>query len=79
MGYIKRTSLEEYKAQGRGGVGNKGVRHRDEDFTEHLFIANAHNYMLYFTEMGRCYWQKVYEIPVEDIEPLIALSTGTKE
>ncbi len=63
MGYIKRTSLEEYKAQGRGGVGNKGVRHRDEDFTEHLFIANAHNYMLYFTEMGRCYWQKVYEIP----------------
>ncbi|OUU01107.1 MAG: DNA gyrase subunit A [Bacteroidetes bacterium TMED39] len=63
MGYIKRTSLEEYRAQGRGGVGNKGVRHRDEDFTEHLFIANSHNYMLYFTELGRCFWQKVYEIP----------------
>ena len=63
MGYIKRTSLNEYKEQNRGGRGNKGVSHRDEDFVEHLFVANTHNYMLFFTEQGRCFWMKVYEIP----------------
>ncbi|MBC7425258.1 MAG: DNA gyrase subunit A [Bacteroidia bacterium] len=63
MGYIKRTSLNEYKEQARGGRGNRGVSHRDEDFVEHLFVANTHNYMLFFTEQGRCFWMKVYEIP----------------
>jgi len=63
MGYIKRTSLSEYKEQNRGGRGNKGVSHRDEDFVEHLFVANTHNYMLFFTEQGRCFWMKVYELP----------------
>lgn len=63
MGYIKRTSLSEYKEQNRGGRGNKGVAHRDEDFVEHLFVANTHNYMLFFTEQGRCFWMKVYELP----------------
>lgn len=63
LGYIKRTLLSEYKSQNRGGVGNRGVAHRDEDFTEHLFMANNHNYMLFFTDHGRCYWMKVYEIP----------------
>jgi DNA gyrase subunit A len=63
MGYIKRTALSEYKSQGRGGVGNKGVKHRDEDFVEHLFVTRAHNYMLFFTEAGRCFWMRVYEIP----------------
>ncbi len=63
MGYIKRTSLSEYKEQHRGGRGNRGVAHRDEDFVEHLFVANTHNYMLFFTEQGRCFWMKVYELP----------------
>lgn len=63
MGYIKRTILSEYKEQNRGGRGNKGVSHRDEDFVEHLFVADTHNYMLFFTEQGRCFWMKVYEIP----------------
>lgn len=63
MGYIKRTQLSEYKEQNRGGRGNKGVAHRDEDFVEHLFVANTHNYMLFFTEQGRCFWMKVYELP----------------
>lgn len=63
MGYIKRTSLSEYKEQNRGGRGNRGVSHRDEDFVEHLFVANTHNYMLFFTEQGRCFWMKVYELP----------------
>lgn len=63
MGYIKRTLLSEYRTQGRGGVGNRGVKHRDEDFVEHLFSAKTHNYMLFFTEQGRCFWMKVYEIP----------------
>jgi len=63
MGYIKRTLLSEYRTQGRGGVGNRGVRHRDEDFVEHLLSAKTHNYMLFFTEQGRCFWMKVYEIP----------------
>ncbi|MBL7838203.1 MAG: DNA gyrase subunit A [Bacteroidetes bacterium] len=63
MGYIKRTILSEYKEQARGGRGNRGVSHRDEDFVEHLFVANTHNYMLFFTEQGRCFWMKVYELP----------------
>ncbi len=63
MGYIKRTILSDYKEQRRGGRGMKGVAHRDEDFTEHLFMATAHQYLLLFTEKGRCYWLKVYEIP----------------
>lgn len=63
MGYIKRTILSEYKEQNRGGRGNRGVSHRDEDFVEHLFVANTHNYMLFFTEQGRCFWMKVYELP----------------
>jgi DNA gyrase subunit A len=63
MGYIKRTSLDEYRTQNRGGRGGKGVAHRDEDFVEHLFIANTHNYLLFFTEQGRCFWLKAYEVP----------------
>jgi len=63
MGYIKRTSLSEYREQKRGGRGNKGVGHRDADFVEHLFSASTHNYLLLFTEQGRCFWLKVYEIP----------------
>ncbi|MCC6720582.1 MAG: DNA gyrase subunit A [Bacteroidia bacterium] len=63
MGYIKRTALTEYKSQGRGGVGNKAVGHRDEDFVEHMFIATNHNHLLFFTDHGRCYWMKVWEIP----------------
>ncbi len=63
MGYIKRTPLTEYKQQSRGGVGNKGVKHRDKDFVEHLFVTMTHNYILLFTDQGRCFWMKVYEIP----------------
>ncbi|MCL4134768.1 UNVERIFIED_CONTAM: hypothetical protein GTU68_018980 [Idotea baltica] len=63
MGYIKRTSLEEYREQGRGGKGSKGGGTRDEDFIENLFVATAHNYMLLFTEKGRCYWMRVYQVP----------------
>jgi DNA gyrase subunit A len=63
MGYIKRTLLSEYKEQNRGGKGLRGVTHRDADFVEHLFIASTHNYLLLFTEQGRCFWLKVYEIP----------------
>lgn len=63
MGYIKRTLLSEYKEQNRGGKGLRGVSHRDADFVEHLFIASTHNYLLLFTEQGRCFWLKVYEIP----------------
>tara|TARA_R110002096_G_scaffold135456_2_gene287370 strand:- start:305618 stop:308182 length:2565 start_codon:yes stop_codon:yes gene_type:complete len=62
-GYIKRTSLSEYKKQNRGGVGHRGVQTRDADFVEHIFVATNHNYMLFFTEWGRCYWLRVYEIP----------------
>lgn len=63
MGYIKRTALSEYRRQNRGGVGHKGSATRDEDFLEHLFIASNHNYMLFFTEKGKCFWMRVYEIP----------------
>jgi DNA gyrase subunit A len=62
-GYIKRTQLSEYKEQNRGGRGLRGVSHREEDFVEHLFVASTHDYLLLFTELGRCFWLKVYEIP----------------
>ena len=62
-GYIKRTNLSEYKVQNRGGMGSKGSTTRDKDFLEHLFIATNHNYLLIFTEKGRCFWMRVYEIP----------------
>ena len=63
LGYIKRTSLSEYRTQNRGGVGAKGSATRDEDFIEHIYVASMHNTMMFFTEKGRCYWLKVYEIP----------------
>lgn len=63
LGYIKRTPLTEYRTQSRGGVGAKGSATRDEDFIEHLYVTTMHNTMLFFTEKGRCYWLKVYEIP----------------
>jgi DNA gyrase subunit A len=63
LGYIKRTSLEEYREQNRGGRGSKGSASREEDFIQHLFIANTHNVLLLFTNKGRCYWINVYEIP----------------
>ncbi|MGB1646135.1 MAG: DNA gyrase subunit A [Crocinitomicaceae bacterium] len=62
-GYIKRTNLAEYKVQNRGGMGSKGSTTRDKDFLEHLFIATNHNYLLIFTEKGRCFWMRVFEIP----------------
>ena len=66
MGYIKRTPLSEFHAQGRGGMGAKGARHRDNDFTEYIYPATMHNTLLFFTQKGRCYWQKCYEIPEGD-------------
>ena len=63
LGYIKRTSLTEYRTQNRGGVGVKGSATRDEDFIEHIYVANMHSTMLLFTQNGKCYWLKVYEIP----------------
>ncbi len=63
MGYIKRTALSEYRTQARGGKGAKGSTTRDEDFIEHLFIASTHNYLLLFTEQGRCFWMRAYEVP----------------
>ena len=63
LGYIKRTPLSEFRAQNRGGVGAKGSSTRDQDFIEHIYPATNHNYMLFFTNKGRCYWLKVYEIP----------------
>ncbi|MGE0020503.1 MAG: DNA gyrase subunit A [Draconibacterium sp.] len=63
FGYIKRTPLTDFKAQGRGGVGSKASTTRDDDFLEHLFVASMHNTLLLFTEKGKCYWLKVYEIP----------------
>ena len=63
LGYIKRTPLTEYRKQRRGGVGHRGVSTRDEDFLEYLFVASNHNYLLFFTEQGRCFWLRVFEIP----------------
>ena len=63
FGYIKRTPLAEYKTQNRGGVGMKGTATRDEDFIEHLYVADMHSTMLFFTEQGKCFWLKVYEVP----------------
>ena len=63
LGYIKRTSLSEYRSQARGGVGSRGATTRDEDFVEEIFMANNHDYMLFFTEQGKCFWMRVYEIP----------------
>ncbi|QES87243.1 DNA gyrase subunit A [Rhizosphaericola mali] len=66
LGYIKRTSATEYRSQNRGGRGSKGVKTRDEDYVVHLFVASTHDTMLFFTEQGRCYWLKVYEMPEGD-------------
>ncbi len=63
QGYIKRTALIEYRTQGRGGVGSRAVKSKDDDFTEHLFVATAHNYLLIFTQLGKVFWKKVWEIP----------------
>ena len=63
LGYIKRTALSEFREQSRGGVGNKGANHRDGDFTEYIYPATMHNMMLFFTQKGRCYWMKCYELP----------------
>tara|TARA_Y100001978_G_scaffold202068_1_gene221997 strand:- start:1646 stop:4165 length:2520 start_codon:yes stop_codon:yes gene_type:complete len=63
LGYIKRTKLSEYKSQNRGGVGSRGATTRDADFLEDMFVANNHDYMLFFTEKGRCFWLRVFEIP----------------
>ena len=63
LGYIKRTKSSEFRSQTRGGKGSKGSKTRDTDFVEHLFIAHTHNYLLLFTEKGRCFWLRVYEVP----------------
>ncbi len=84
-GYIKRTALTEYRTQGRGGRGARGSTTRDADFVEHIYIASTHNYMLFFTEKGRCHWLKVYEIPEGNktskgraIQNLISISPDDK-
>ncbi|MFN4972227.1 MAG: DNA gyrase subunit A [Bacteroidota bacterium] len=63
LGYVKRTALSEYRTQNRGGRGSKGVSKRDEDFVEHVFMATNHNYLMFFTNQGKCYWLRVWEIP----------------
>ena len=63
LGYVKRTALSEFREQSRGGVGSKGANTRDEDFTEYIYPATMHNTLLFFTQKGRCYWLKCYEIP----------------
>lgn len=85
LGYVKRTHLSEYRTQGRGGRGAQGSATRDEDFVEHIYVASTHNYMLFFTEQGKCYWLKVYEIPEgtktskgRAIQNLISLSPDDK-
>jgi DNA gyrase subunit A len=84
-GYIKRTPLSEYRVQGRGGVGSRGVTTKEDDFTEHLFVATNHNYLLIFTESGKVFWIKVYEIPEGSktaqgraIQNLIQIENGDK-
>src|SRR5690606_10164245 len=83
QGYIMRTLLSEYRTQGRGGVGSRGVATKEDDFTEHLFIAQAHHYLLIFTDQGKVYWKKAYEIPEGNktskgraIQNLINIETG---
>ncbi|MCX6250750.1 MAG: DNA gyrase subunit A [Bacteroidetes bacterium] len=85
MGYIKRTPLTEYRRQNRGGRGQKGSDVRDEDFLEHLFVASNHNYLLFFTEKGKCFWMRVFEIPEGSkaskgraIQNLIMIEKGDK-
>src|SRR5258708_9442197 len=85
QGYVKRTSLSEYRTQGRGGIGSKATGSKDDDFTEHLFVAQAHNYLLIFTEFGKVYWKKVYEIPEGNktakgraIQNLLNIETGDR-
>lgn len=85
QGYIKRTKTSEYRIQGRGGRGSKGSKTRDEDFIEHMFIASNHNYLLLFTEFGKCFWLRVFEIPEANktslgraIQNIITLSPGDK-
>ncbi len=85
LGYIKRTLLTEYRTQSRGGRGSKGSVTRDDDFVEHLFVATNHNYMLFFTEQGKCYWMRVFEIPEgtktskgRAIQNLISIVSGDK-
>ena len=85
LGYIKRTALSEYRTQGRGGRGAKGSSTREADFVEHIYVATNHNHMLFFTEKGRCYWLKVYNIPEGNktskgraIQNLISLSPDDK-
>ncbi len=85
LGYIKRTFLRDYRRQGRGGRGTKGTEVRDEDFLEHLFIASMHNFMLFFTENGKCFWMRVFEIPEGSktskgraIQNLINIEVGDK-
>lgn len=63
QGYIKRTPLQEYRTQGRGGTGSRGVKTKDEDYTEHLFAATNHNYLLFFTKKGKLFWMRVFEVP----------------
>ena len=85
QGYIKRTALTEYRTQSRGGVGSKGVKTKEEDFTEHLFVATTHNYLLIFTDKGKVYWMRVYEVPEggkatkgRPIQNLINIEMGEK-
>ncbi|HCK22935.1 MAG TPA: DNA gyrase subunit A, partial [Bacteroidetes bacterium] len=85
MGYIKRTLASEYRVQGRGGTGFRGVAARDEDFIEHLFVASTHDTMLFFTKMGKCFWLPVYQIPEGSrtskgraIQNMISLPPGDK-
>jgi len=84
-GYIKRTPLTEYKTQNRGGVGQKASSTRNEDFLEHLFVGTNHQYMLFFTQNGKCFWMRVYEIPEGSrtskgraIQNLISIATDDK-
>jgi len=85
QGYVKRTSLSEYRTQGRGGIGSRAVSTKEDDFTEHLFVGLAHNYLLIFTEFGKVYWKRVFEIPEgvktakgRAIQNLINIANGDK-